>query len=67
MGEIYRRSCINYVKDNVECVGYRDYIVKQLETPAIPIERIKQLREYADMWNDACLEMIDNMIKEYSE
>lgn len=29
--ETYRQNCIDYVKRTMECVGYRDYIVEQLE------------------------------------
>ena len=43
--EEYRQNAINYVKENVECVGYRDYIVEQLEVPAVLLDRIKAARE----------------------
>ncbi len=28
----FKQGAINYVKNNMECVGYRDYIVKHLES-----------------------------------
>ena len=31
MAEItYKDHCIDYIKRNIECIGYRDYIIKQL-------------------------------------
>lgn len=35
----YREACIDYVKKTMRCVGYRDYVVAELEK----IEKIEQI------------------------
>lgn len=35
----YREACIDYVKKTMRCVGYRDYVVSELEK----LERIEQI------------------------
>lgn len=40
----YREACIDYVKKTMRCVGYRDYVVAELEK----IEKIEQIIESRD-------------------
>ena len=75
--EEYRQNAINYVKENVECVGYRDYIVEQLEVPAVLLDRIRKLKYDIGLDKNytfhGCInkrrvyELIDNMLKEYGD
>ena len=35
----YKNACIIYLEKNMECIGYRDYIIKQLNK----LEQIEQV------------------------
>lgn len=46
----YRDTCIDYVKKTMPCVGYRDYVVKELQK----LEQIEQIyRQWAEIGDNA--------------
>ncbi len=44
MGITYKTACIMYLEQNMECVGYRDYIIKQLN-------KLEQIEQIIETWN----------------
>lgn len=40
----YKNACIIYLEKNMECVGYRDYIIKQLKR----LEQIEKIVNNCD-------------------
>ena len=52
----YRDNCIDYVKKTMPCVGYRDYVVAELEK----IDRIEQI---ISAWNEDASHSFSDMCK----
>ena len=52
----YRESCIDYVKKTMRCVGYRDYVVAELEK----LEKIEQI---VKEWNNDASNSFGDMCK----
>lgn len=52
----YRDTCIDYVKKTMRCVGYRDYVVAELDK----LEKIEQLVNNYDG-------SMFSMVKQFSE
>lgn len=52
----YREACIDYVKKTMRCVGYRDYVIAELEK----LEQIEQIVKNYDG-------SMPSMIKQFSE
>lgn len=52
----YREACIDYVKKTMPCVGYRDYIVSELDK----LERIEQI---VNEWNNDAGHSFSDMCK----
>ena len=59
----YREACIDYVKKTMRCVGYRDYVVAELEK----LEKIEQI--YNKWYSNSKIPSFDCMeqIKEVLE
>lgn len=52
----YRDTCIDYVKKTMRCVGYRDYIVSELD-------KLEQIEQIVDGWNNDASHSFDDMCK----
>ena len=49
----YRQNAINHLKTHLGCVGYRDYLIAELEKLE-KIEQILQTRSFTDDIGNAC-------------
>lgn len=58
----YREACIDYVKKTMRCVGYRDYIVAELEK----LEKIEQIIDDCDLEAWEVLELIKEVLAQDS-
>lgn len=52
----YRENCIDYVKKTMPCVGYRDYVVAELE-------KLEQIEQVVDAWNNDASHSFEDMCK----
>ena len=52
----YHKACIDYVKKTMRCVGYRDYVVAELEK----LEKIEQI---INEWNNDASHSFEDMCK----
>ena len=53
----YRKACIDYVKKTMRCVGYRDYVVAELQK----LEKIEQIIDDCDSGMISCEQLFLNL------
>lgn len=53
----YRETCIDYVKKTMRCVGYRDYVVAELEK----LDKIEQIVDDCDSGMVSCEQLFLNL------
>lgn len=62
----YRKNAINHLKTHLGCVGYRDYLIAELEK----LEKIKQIlqtRSFTDDSGNACYLDDSERVKQIGE
>lgn len=64
----YREACIDYVKKTMRCLGFRNYVVYELEK----LEKLEKIEQIVNDWSNGNIEGNDtilafHMIKEVLE
>lgn len=52
----YRQNAINHLKTHLGCVGYRDYLVTELE-------KLEQIEQIVARWNNDASHSFEDMCK----
>lgn len=54
----YKNACIMYLEQNMECAGYRDYLIAELEK----LDKIEQIIDDCDLEAWEVLKMIREVL-----